>query len=207
MAPRRRQEQAKKVEQLLNDLLPSPTISLEHFDPFTLLIAVLLSAQCTDERVNRVTRTLFAKAATPEAMVQLSIQEIEQIIHSLGLYKTKAKHIWQLSKILLEHYAGHVPSNIKLLETLPGVGHKTASVVMLHAFCIPAFPVDTHIIRCAQRWKLSDKTTVKGIEEDLKELFPKQNWGRIHLQIILAGRIWCKAIAHNTQTCPICSKL
>lgn len=196
----------KRLRALLDELVPNPTIPLHFSDPYTLLIAVLLSAQCTDERVNRVTLVLFLKASTPQSMVALGISAIENSIRPCGLYKTKAKHILQLSKMLIEIYDGTVPNTLKELELLPGVGHKTASVVLSHAFGRPAFPVDRHIFRSARRWHLSDKTTVQGVEEDLKRLFPKKDWGRLHLQIILAARQFCPARPHDAHQCPICSR-
>lgn len=192
---------------ILNELVPNPTIPLHFHDSYTLLIAVLLSAQCTDERVNKVTPLLFAKAFTPQAMVKLGIPEIEKIVRPCGLYKTKAKHIWQLSEMLLHIYGGKVPCTLEELETLPGVGHKTASVVLVQGFHKPAFPVDRHILRSARRWHLSDKTTVEGVEGDLKRLFPKKLWGRLHLQMILAARTYCPARPHDVANCSICSRL
>jgi endonuclease-3 len=160
-----------------------------------------------DAGVNKYTPVLFAKAKTPKQMVQLSIKEIEKIIRPIGLAPQKAKAIWNLSQDLLDNHRGQVPSNFKDLEALPGVGHKTASVVMVQAFHKPAFPVDTHIHRCAKRWGLSSGKNVKTTEEDLKKLFPKSAWGKIHLQIIYFARAFCKALGHHTATCPICSKL
>ncbi len=190
---------------ILDTLYPYPAIPLKHEDAYTLLIAVLLSAQCTDQRVNQVTPHLFAKAATPEQMVQLQPSEIEDIIRPCGLAPTKAKAIWNLSKILIEKYRGKVPKTMASLEKLPGVGHKTASVLMIQAYDQPAFPVDTHIHRCAARWKLSDGSSVKKTEQDLKKCFPKQAWKKLHLQIIYFAREHCPARKHNAQHCPICS--
>jgi endonuclease-3 len=195
------------IQKLLNELIPNPTIPLLFSDPYTLLIATLLSAQCTDERVNKVTPLLFSKAATPLEMIRLSVEEIATLIRPCGLNKTKAKHIRALSVILLEKYEGQVPSSLVALEGLPGVGHKTASVVLLHAFSRPAFPVDRHIFRSAHRWHLSTGKTVRQVEEDLKKLFPKNEWGRLHLQIILAARQFCPARPHTVDDCPICSQL
>ncbi|MBI3900970.1 MAG: endonuclease III, partial [Chlamydiia bacterium] len=171
----------------------------------TLLIAVLLSAQCTDVKVNQVTPKLFALADTPETMALLSPEEIEKIIRPCGLAPTKSKAIHQLSLILAAKYRGKVPSSFKALEKLPGVGHKTASVIMIQAFHKPAFPVDTHIFRAAHRWHLSEGKTVKQVEEDVKKLFPKKEWARRHLQIIYFCRNYCPARGHNPQSCPICS--
>jgi endonuclease-3 len=196
---------AKTVQTILNIYFPNPAIALQHHDPYTLLIAVLLSAQCTDARVNQITPQLFAKAATPQDMILLSIQEIETIIRPCGLGPSKARAIWHLSKILIEKYKGKVPKTFKALEALPGVGHKTASVVMAQAFHKPAFPVDTHIHRCAKRWNLSDGSSVKQTERDLKRLFPRNSWAKLHLQIIHFARAYCKAKAHDPKTCPLCS--
>ena len=198
---------SKKIQYILsklNQLYPSPPIPLEHQDPYTLLIAVLLSAQCTDARVNQVTPVLFAKAKTPQEMVQLSVSEIQKIIQTCGLGPTKAKAIHKLSQILLDQYNGKVPQSLEELEKLPGVGHKTASVVVSQAFQQPAFPVDTHIHRLAKRWKLSKGTTVKQTEKDLKRLFPQETWRDVHLQMIYYGRTYCPARGHKIEECPIC---
>lgn len=200
-------KRAECIRRLLNALIPHPTIPLSYSNPYTLLIATLLSAQCTDERVNKVTPILFDAASTPRRMLQLSPEEIEAIIRPCGLAKTKAKHIWKLSSKLIEQYKGQVPSSLKALESLPGVGHKTASVVLVQAFSIPAFPVDRHIFRSARRWGLSIGTTVEQVEKDLKHLFPRKDWGRLHLQMILAARQWCTARLHTAAFCPICSKI
>ncbi|MEN9343731.1 MAG: endonuclease [Chlamydiota bacterium] len=196
----------KQIQEILTEHFPHPEVPLYHTDPYTLLIAVLLSAQCTDVRVNSVTPQLFAIASDPYAMVLLSFQEIEEIIRPCGLYRTKAKAIWHLSKELIEKYEGKVPSSLEELESLPGVGHKTASVVIAQAFHKPAFPVDTHIHRCAKRWGLSQGKTVAQTEEDLKKLFPKKSWNKLHLQIIYFARQYCPARAHKPSLCPICSK-
>lgn len=196
----------KQIQEVLDKHFPHPEVPLNHTDPYTLLIAVLLSAQCTDVRVNSVTPHLFAIASDPYAMILLSPQEIEEIIRPCGLYRTKAKAIWNLSKKLIEKYEGKVPSSLEELESLPGVGHKTASVVMAQAFHKPAFPVDTHIHRCAKRWGLSQGKTVAQIEEDLKKLFPKKSWNKLHLQIIYFARQYCPARAHQANLCPICSR-
>jgi endonuclease-3 len=195
------------VASILEKLFPHPEIPLVHKDPYTLLIAVLLSAQSTDARVNTVTPHLFALASTPEEMIRLTPKEIEEIIRPCGLAPTKSKAIWQLSQDLIVHHKSQVPSTFESLEALPGVGHKTASVVMAQAFQIPAFPVDTHIHRCAHRWGLSSGKTVIQTELDLKRLFPKEKWIELHLQIILFARKYCPARGHNKEKCPICSKL
>ena len=194
----------KKILVILEDLFPDPQIPLAHKDPYTLLIAVLLSAQCTDARVNKITPQLFALADTPSKMVRLSPKEIEAIIRPCGLAPTKSKAIWQLSKDLLRKYKGSLPKTLKKLEQLPGVGHKTASVVMTQAFKRPAFPVDTHIHRCAHRWGLSSGKSVAQTERDLKEIFPKRLWRKVHLQIIYFARKYCPARGHKALVCPIC---
>lgn len=192
------------VQTILEDLYPNPEIPLKHKDPYTLLIAVLLSAQCTDARVNLITPKLFAKADSPEKMIQLTPQEIEEIVRPCGLGSTKAKAIWKLSEILLKKHKGKVPKTFEDLEDLPGVGHKTASVVMVQAFEKPAFPVDTHIFRCAHRWNLSKGKTVEAVEKDLKRLFAKPKWNKLHLQIIYFAREHCPARGHKKEKCPIC---
>ncbi len=199
-----KQEIARKIQRILNQLYPKPPIPLTHHDPYTLLIAVLLSAHCTDARVNKVTPLLFAKASTPEQMVKLSIEEIERIVHSCGLGPRKAQAIWGLSRQLIEKYNGEVPESFEALESFPGVGHKTASVVMSQAFHHAAFPVDTHIHRCAKRWGLSSGKSVKQTERDLKALFPEKEWNRLHLQMIYFGREYCQARNHTPALCPIC---
>ncbi|TAF33125.1 MAG: endonuclease III [Cytophagales bacterium] len=200
-----RKHKAKAIQAILEDLYPETPIPLDHRDSYTLLVAVLLSAQCTDKRVNEVTPLLFSKAATPQQMTHLSVAEIQQIIRPCGLSPTKAKAIHGLSHILLEKYQGEVPKSFDLLEELPGVGHKTASVVMSQAFGVPAFPVDTHIHRLAIRWGLTAGKNVSQTEEDLKALFPKKSWNKLHLQIIFYGREYCPARGHVVQNCPICS--
>lgn len=197
----------KLITQILEEKFPDPQIPLRHTDPYTLLIAVLLSAQCTDERVNRITPLLFAKANTPESMSQLDVQTIEEIIRPCGLYKTKAKAIKELSRLLHQNHQGKVPATFKELESLPGVGHKTASVVLTQAFHIPAFPVDTHIHRLAKRWGLSSGKSVTQTEIDLKKAFPKSTWNKIHLQMIYYARTFCPARGHNLALCPICAAL
>lgn len=202
-----RKERAKQIALLLDHYFPNPAIPLSHEDPYTLLIAVLLSAQCTDKKVNQVTPCLFAKAKTPQQMIQLSIEEIQEIIRPCGLSKTKASSIWRLSEQILTKHHGKVPHTFKNLEDLPGVGHKTASVVMTQAFHKAAFPVDTHIHRCAKRWGLSKGTSVKQTEADLKKLFPKSKWNKLHLQIIYFARTYCPAKGHHIDKCPICKNL
>lgn len=196
---------AKQISDILEQLFPNPQIPLLHKDPYTLLIAVLLSAQCTDARVNQVTPQLFALADTPEKMVCLNPQEIEEIIRPCGLAPTKSKAIWKLSKDLIEKHKSKVPKTLAKLEELPGVGHKTASVVMIQAFQKNAFPVDTHIHRCAHRWGLSNGASVEQTEKDLKRAFPKAKWKKIHLQIIYFARKYCPAKGHKIENCPICS--
>lgn len=200
-----KKERAVKIQQILDELYPNPAIPLSHTGSYTLLIAVLLSAQCTDARVNMVTPALFARADTPQKMVKLSVEEIIDLIRTCGLAPTKGKAIWNLSQILLTEHGGRVPATFEQLEALPGVGHKTASVVMAQAFGHPAFPVDTHIHRCAKRWGLSDAKSVEKTEADLKRLFSKQHWIKLHLQIIYFAREYCPAKQHNRGTCPICS--
>jgi endonuclease-3 len=201
----KREEKAARIGALLDELYPAPTVPLVHTDAYTLLIAVLLSAQCTDVRVNLTTPALFTRARTPRTMVALTADEIRELIKPCGLSPAKSKAILGLSKILLERHGGDVPRTFEELEALPGVGHKTASVVMSHAFGVPAFPVDTHIQRLAARWGLSDGSSVEKTERDLKALFPADTWNRRHLQIIYFGREHCPARAHDLEACPICS--
>lgn len=198
-------DKIKFIGSALDKLFPNPPIPLDFTSPYTLLIAVLLSAQCTDKRVNQVTEVLYKEANTPAAMLKLGVERIAEIIMPCGLYKNKSKNIFNLSKMLLEKHGGEVPSTFEELEALPGVGHKTASVVMSHAFKVPAFPVDTHIHRLATRWGLSDGSNVERTEADLKKAFPKEEWEKRHLQIIYFGRTYCKAAGHKPETCPICS--
>ena len=200
------QEKAKLIQKILQKYFPHPSIPLNHTDPYTLLIAVVLSARNTDAKVNQITPHLFKLASTPQEMVKLTIPEIQKIIKPCGLSPTKAKNIWHLSKILIEKYNGEVPKTFEELEELPGVGHKTSSVVMAQAFHIPAFPVDTHIYRCARRWGLSKGKTVEKVEADLKKLFPRKDWIKIHLQIIYFARQYCPARGRHTD-CPICGLL
>lgn len=191
---------------MLEAFFPETPIPLNHKDPYTLLVAVLLSAQCTDERVNKITPFLFELADTPEKMLTLSIGEIENIIRPCGLSPAKSKAIYGLSLKIMEAHNGRVPSTFEELEALPGVGHKTASVVMSQAFGFPAFPVDTHIHRLAQRWGLSSGKNVVQTERDLKKLFPESEWNALHLRIIFYGRTYCPARGHIKEKCPICSK-
>jgi endonuclease-3 len=202
--PLSRKTKAKRIAVMLEEFYPEIPIPLEHKDPYTLLVAVLLSAQCTDVRVNKVTPFLFEKADTPEDMITLEVDEIRQIIRPCGLSPKKSRAISGLSHILLDKHNGEVPKSFEALEALPGVGHKTASVVMSQAFGVPAFPVDTHIHRLARRWGLSEAKNVVQTEKDLKELFPKKKWNDLHLQIIFYGREYCSARAHKREECPIC---
>ncbi|HKI86509.1 MAG TPA: endonuclease III [Thermoanaerobaculia bacterium] len=199
-----RKEKAKKIQRILDRLYPDPAIPLAHRDPFTLLIAVLLSAQTTDKKVNEVTPDLFARASTPEEMAKLSVDEIHHYIRQIGLANQKAKNIKKLSEMIVAD-GGIVPRTIEDLERLPGVGHKTASAVVAQAFGKPAFPVDTHIHRLAERWGLSDGSNVKKTEADLKRVFPEESWAKLHLQIIYFGRERCPALYHDLDSCPICS--
>lgn len=202
--PTTKQERADFIRAKLQRLYPQPPIPLQHKDPYTLLIAVLLSAQCTDARVNQVTPALFALANNPFDMAKASVAKIKAIIKPCGLSPQKSKAISNLSKILVEQHGGHVPDNYKDLEALPGVGHKTASVVMSQAFGEPAFPVDTHIHRLAQRWGLSNGKNVAQTEKDLKRLFPEESWNALHLQIIYYGREHCTARGCDGRVCEIC---
>ncbi len=196
---------AETIQNILKEHFPNPPIPLQHTSHYTLLIAVLLSARCTDAMVNRVTPTLFALADTPEAMSKLEVSQIQEIIRPCGLSPQKAKRISELSKILVELYGGQVPDTFEALEALPGVGHKTASVVISQAFNRPAFAVDTHIYRCARRWGLSQGKTVQAVERDLKKVFPEECWSELHLQIIHFARKYCPSQGHQKKTCPICS--
>lgn len=200
----RRQEKAERILRQLEDLYPEPPIPLDHTGPFSLLVAVLLSAQTTDARVNIVTPALFERAPDPATMATLSVEEILGFIRTCGLAPTKAKNIKRLAELLLERHGGEVPSTLEELEALPGVGHKTASVVVAQCFGEPAFPVDTHIHRLAARWGLSKGTTVERTEADLKAVFPRETWSKVHLQIIFFGREHCPARFHDLQQCPIC---
>lgn len=200
-----RRAKAEKIGRILDELHPQPPIPLLHDDAYTLLVAVVLSAQCLDSRVNEVTPKLFALADTPAAMAKLGVERIDSIVRPCGLAPTKAKNIRELSRLLVERHGGRVPRTLEELEALPGVGHKTASVVLVQAFGIPAFPVDTHIHRLAARWGLSSGKNVVQTERDLKALFPESEWARRHLQIIYFGREQCPARGHDAAACPICS--
>lgn len=200
-----RSEKARRIQAILDDFYPAPPIPLDHVDPFTLLVSVMLSAQTTDKKVNEVTPALFRRASTPEAMASLDVEEIRALIQTVGLAPTKAKNIHRMSRLLIERHDGRVPADMQALEALPGVGHKTASVVMCQAFGVPAFPVDTHIHRLAWRWGLSDGSSVARTERDLKRVFPPDAWSRVHLQIIYFGREHCPARGHDPARCPICS--
>ncbi|MFN5217863.1 MAG: endonuclease III [Sphingomonadales bacterium] len=202
-----KKERVAFIADSLERLFPETPVPLDHSDAYTLLIAVLLSAQCTDERVNQITPSLFAKANNPYDMVKLSVEEIREIIKPCGLSPAKSKAIWGLSDILINQHKGQVPESFEALEALPGVGHKTASVVMSQAFGHPAFPVDTHIHRLAQRWKLTNGKNVEQTEKDLKRLFPKETWNKLHLQIIFFGRKFCPARGHKVEDCPICGQI
>ncbi len=203
----RKQERAALVLRRLEELYPNPPIPLNHTDAFTLLVAVLLSAQCTDKKVNEITPSLFRVAGSPQAMMRLGVDKILEIIRPLGLSTTKAKHLARLSEILVEQYGGNVPQSHDELEKLPGVGHKTASVVMSQAFGVPAFPVDTHIHRLAQRWGLSEGKNVVQTERDLKQLFPESTWNKLHLRIIYYGREHCTARGCDGTRCRLCREL
>jgi endonuclease-3 len=199
-----RRQRAQYVRRRLEQLYPTTEIPLDHRDPYTLLVAVVLSAQCTDKKVNQVTPQLFALADTPAAMARLPVAKIQAVIQPLGLAPQKAKAISELSQILIAQHAGHVPDSFEALEALPGVGHKTASVVMSQAFGHPAFPVDTHIHRLAQRWGLSSGRNVVQTERDLKRLFPPDSWNGLHLRIIFYGREHCTARGCDGTVCEIC---
>ena len=200
-----RQDKADRIGRILDELYPQPPIPLDHQDPFTLLVSVMLSAQTTDKKVNEVTPALFAKAPNPQMMAELSVDEILSLIRTVGLAPTKAKNLQAMAVLLLERHGGEVPADIDALEALPGVGHKTASVVMCQAFHKPAFPIDTHIHRLAARWGLSDGKNVAKTEADLKKVFPENTWIRRHLQIIYFGREYCPARNHDLSSCRICS--
>jgi endonuclease-3 len=203
----KKQERVETILRRLQEQYPQTPVPLDHSDPFTLLIAVLLSAQCTDKKVNEVTPGLFAAGPDPAAMARLEESEILTHIRQLGLAKTKAKNVKRLAELLLERHGGSVPDSFEALEALPGVGHKTASVVMSQAFGVPAFPVDTHIHRLAQRWGLSNGENVEQTERDLKRLFPKDAWNRLHLQIIFWGREFCTARGCDGRHCSMCREL
>jgi len=202
-----RAERAGRIGEVLAGLYPETPIPLDHHDAYTLLIAVLLSAQCTDARVNFITPALFARASTPEAMMLVPVEEIRAIIRPCGLSPRKSQAISDLSRIIAEQHGGQVPQTFEALEALPGVGHKTASVVMAQAFGVPAFPVDTHIHRLAQRWKLTTGKSVGQTEADLKKLFPRKEWNRLHLRIIFYGREHCSARGCTGSICGLCREL
>ena len=202
-----KKERVAFIMETLEKLYPEVPVPLNHKDEYTLLIAVLLSAQCTDKKVNEITPHLFKKADTPKKMVQLSIDEIREIIKPCGLSPAKSKAIFGLSEIIINKHKGKVPATFEELEALPGVGHKTASVVMSQAFGFPAFPVDTHIHRLMTRWKLTNGKNVTETEKDAKRLFPESSWNKLHLQIIFFGREHCPARGHEKSNCPICSKI
>ncbi len=201
------QEKAVFISRTLNKHFPDPRVPLEHKDAYTLLVAVILSARCTDAMVNRVTPALFKKADTPQKMAKLSVEEIRKIIRPCGLSPAKAKNIRAMSQLLIRRHGGKVPRDFAALEALPGVGHKTASVVMSQWFRKPAFPVDTHIQRLALRWGLCRSKNVKKIEESLKRAFPQKDWNLLHLQMIYFGRKYCPALRHDAKVCPICGVL
>jgi endonuclease-3 len=202
-----KKEKIKFIEDTLNELYPNTLIPLQHKDAYTLLIAVLLSAQCTDVRVNKITPSLFALADNPYDMAKVPVEKIREIIRPCGLSPKKSSAISELSKIIIEKHQGEVPQSFEELEALPGVGHKTASVVMSQAFGVPAFPVDTHIHRLAQRWKLTSGKNVVQTEKDLKKSFNKRTWNKLHLQIIYYGREFCPARGHDIEKCKICNKI
>jgi endonuclease-3 len=202
-----KKEKIKFIEDTLNELYPTTLIPLQHKDAYTLLIAVLLSAQCTDVRVNKITPSLFALADNPYDMAKVPVEKIREIIRPCGLSPKKSSAISELSKIIIEKHQGEVPQSFEELEALPGVGHKTASVVMSQAFGVPAFPVDTHIHRLAQRWKLTSGKNVVQTEKDLKKTFNKRTWNKLHLQIIYYGREFCPARGHDIEKCKICNKI
>lgn len=201
----KRKEKAERIQNMLEELYPEIPVPLDHETPFQLLIAVLMSAQTTDLKVNQVTPELFKHGPTPEKMASLEVAQIQSMIREVGLAPTKAKNIKRLSELLLERHDGEIPSTFEELEDLPGVGHKTAGVVLAQAFGIPAFPIDTHIHRLAARWGLSNGRNVEQTEKDLKAVFPKNAWNDLHLQIIFFGREYCPARYHDLSQCPICS--
>ena len=199
-----RRDKADRIGEILDTLYPEPPIPLDHQDPYTLLVSVMLSAQTTDKKVNEVTPALFAEASNPRSMAALPVERILSFIRTVGLAPTKAKNLKAMAELLIERHGGEVPDDIGALEALPGVGHKTASVVMCQAFGRPAFPVDTHIHRLAARWGLSDGKNVAKTEADLKKVFPEDTWIRRHLQIIYFGREHCPARGHDLSQCEIC---
>lgn len=198
-------EKSARIHAQLEALYPTTPVPLDHTDPFTLLVAVMLSAQTTDKKVNEVTPALFAAAPDPASMAALEVEQIRHFIRAIGLAPTKAKNLRRMSELLLERHDGVVPADEAALEALPGVGHKTAGVVMAQSFGVPSFPVDTHIHRLAWRWGLSSGKNVQQTEKDLKRRFPRDSWNKLHLQIIFFGREYCPARRHDWETCPICS--
>jgi endonuclease-3 len=200
-----RKDRAKKIEAILDELFPSPAIPLAHSDPFSLLVATVLSAQCTDVRVNQITPQLFAVYPSAQSLAMADVASVREIIRPCGLSPSKSKALVGLSQMIIEQHGGDVPASFEALEALPGVGHKTASVVMAQGFGVPAFPVDTHIHRLAQRWKLSSGKSVTQTEADLKRLFRREVWNLRHLQIIYFGRAYCPARGHVVADCPVCS--
>lgn len=207
-SPKKNLKKAERVAYIFDELqrlYPETPVPLDHKDPYTLLVAVLLSAQCTDERVNQVTPSLWELADNPADMAQCRVEDIQAIIRPCGLSPQKSKAIHKLSQILMDEHEGEVPADMEALERLPGVGHKTASVVMAQAFDVPAFPVDTHIHRLAQRWGLTNGKNVTQTEKDLKRLFPESHWNKLHLQIIFYGREYCSARGCDGRVCPICT--
>ena len=201
----KRKEKAERIQKMLEDLYPETPVPLDHETPFQLLVAVLMSAQTTDLKVNQVTPELFNQGPTPEKMALLEVSQIQSLIREVGLAPTKAKNIKRLSELLLERHQGEIPNTFEDLEALPGVGHKTAGVVLAQAFGIPTFPIDTHIHRLASRWGLSNGKNVEQTERDLKAIFPEKAWNDLHLQIIFFGREYCPARYHDLSQCPICS--
>lgn len=202
-----KKERAEIIAEELDKLYPTVDVPLNHKDAYTLLVAVILSAQCTDKRVNEVTPALFKQADTPQKMADLGREKIRELIAACGLANNKSKAVHAMSQQLVEKYDGKVPNTFDELEALPGVGHKTASVIMAQAFGVPAFPVDTHIHRLAQRWKLTNGKSVVQTENDLKKLFPKDRWNKLHIQLILYGREHCSARGCDGRTCDLCRKL
>lgn len=202
-----RKQRLDVAQRVLDDTVGDPAIPLHHRDRFTLLVAVVLSAQCTDARVNLVTPALFEVAPDPAALAELGVERVLSLIRTCGLAPTKARNLVALGQQLVARHGGSVPSDFASLEALPGVGHKTASVVRVQGFGIPAMPVDTHIFRCARRWGLSRGRTVEAVERDLCRLVPEPSWGRFHLQVIAFGRGWCTARGHEVQRCPMCARL
>lgn len=202
-----KQQRAEIIGRRLDEFYPEVDVPLDHKDAYTLLVAVLLSAQCTDKRVNEVTPALFAAADTPMKMTELSVEQIKELIKTCGLANNKSKAIYNMAHILVDEYGGQVPDTFQELEKLPGVGHKTASVLMAQAFGVPAFPVDTHIHRLAQRWKLTSGKNVVQTEHDLKKLFPAERWNKLHIQLILYGREYCTARGCDGTKCPLCREL